>query len=109
LPVILVVSCNLILSLILLWLAGWFWRWRRYLILTTSDLVALAEATPLALKKTTLLCQEQQLNLLQTRYQYRQLQAYRQQLQQLLTLISLGASIRKAIPSGIGQRFFAKP
>ncbi len=96
----LVIGCNLCLSLILLGLAGWFWQWRRYLAATNIELATAIQETQLSLKQTALRCQEQQLALLQARSQYRRLQKYLKQLQQLAQLISLG--------SWLGGRLFAK-
>lgn len=96
----LVIGCNFCLSLLLLGLAGWFWQWRRYLVATNLELATAIAETQLGLKQTTLRCQEQQLNLLQARTQYRHIQRYLQQLQQLGQLISLG--------SWLGAKLFAK-
>jgi hypothetical protein len=97
----LVIGWNLCLSLLLLGLVGWFWQWRRYLATTNIELATAIQETQIALKQTTLRCQEQQLALLQARSQYRRLQKYLKQLQQLGQLISLG--------SWLGIRLFAKP
>ena len=96
----LVIGCNLCLSLLLLGLAGWFWQWRNSLAATNIELATTIQETQIALKQTILGCQEQQVALLQARSQYRRLQKYLKQLQQLAQLISLG--------SWLGSRLFAK-
>ena len=97
----LVISFNLCLSLLLWGLAGWFWQWRKSLAATNIELATAIQETRIALKQTTLRCQEQQVVLLQARSQYRRLQKYFKQLQQLAQLISLG--------SWLGRRLFTKP
>jgi hypothetical protein len=97
-----VIGFNLGLSLILLWLAGWFWQWRGSLQTSEIELSIATQSTQEFLQKTILQCQQQRLFLLKTRYQYQQIQKYRQQLQQLLQLISLlswlGSRLFPAIP-----------
>jgi len=90
-PIFLVIGCNFCLFFLLLGLAGWFWQWRRYLAAKNLELATAIQETPIGLKQITLRCQEQQLTLLQARTQYRHLQKYLQQLQQLGQLISLGS------------------
>jgi len=97
-----VIGFNLCLSLLLLWLAGWFWQWRGVLLISETELSIATQNTQEILQKTILQCQEQRLLLLKTRYQYQQIQRYKQQLQQLLQLISflswLGNRLILAIP-----------
>ena len=94
------IGCNLCLSLLLLGLARWFWQWRKSLAAINIELTTAIQETQVALKQTTLRCQEQQLALLQARSQYQQLQKYLKQLQQLAQFISLG--------SWLGRRLFIK-
>lgn len=97
-----VIGFNLGLSLLLLWLAGWFWQWRCVLQTSETELSIATQQTQEFLQKTILQCQQQRLFLLKTRYQYQQIQKYQQQLQQLLQLISflswLGNQLLPAIP-----------
>lgn len=97
----LLIGGNLCLSLLSLGLAGWFWQWRQYLAKTNMELATATQETKIALKQATLRCQEQQLELLQARSQYRQLKIYLKQVQQLARLISLGG--------WLGRRLFTRP
>ena len=85
----LVIGFNLLLSMLLLGLAWWFWQGRRSLRSIAAELDLAIPETRLTLRQTTLSCQKQRLTLVQARYQYHRFQKYRHQLQQLLQLINL--------------------